>query len=72
MTLFEPSGSDFIEALYGDDLDKTKRTVIERRMAILGAIQSAVTLESHFRPRLLPKAQLQAVLENLYEALIHD
>ena len=37
----------------------------------MGAILSAVILESHFRPKLLPKQQLQAVLEELYEALIH-
>jgi hypothetical protein len=44
----------------------------ERRLAVMGAIVSAVILESHFRPKLLPKQQLQAVLDELYEALIHN
>jgi AcrR family transcriptional regulator len=70
--LFKSSGSDFIEVLFGGNLDKKKRAAIERRLSIMGAIQSAVILESHFRPKLLPKQQLQAVLEELYEALIHD
>jgi hypothetical protein len=38
----------------------------------MGAIVSAVILESHFRPKLLPRQQLKAVLEELYDALIHD
>jgi len=37
----------------------------------MGAVMSAVVLESHFRPALLPKAQIHAVLEELFEALIH-
>ena len=69
--LFKSSGSDFIAVLFGDDLDKATRAAIERRLAILGAILSAVTLESHFRPKLLPKQHLQELLEELYEALIH-
>jgi AcrR family transcriptional regulator len=70
--LFKSSGSDFIQVLFGDDLDKAKRAAIERRLVIIGAIQSAVVLESNFRPRLLPKAQLPAILEDLYEALLQD
>jgi hypothetical protein len=57
--------------LFGDDLDTAARAAVQRRLAIMGAILSAVILESHFRPKLLPKAHLQAVLEELYEALIH-
>jgi AcrR family transcriptional regulator len=69
--LFKSSGDDFIEMLFGDDLDTAARAAVQRRLAIMGAILSAVILESHFRPKLLPKAHLQAVLEELYEALIH-
>lgn len=69
--LFKSSGDNFIELLFGDDLDKATRAAVQRRLAIMGAILSAVILESHFRPKLLPKAHLQAVLEELYEALIH-
>jgi AcrR family transcriptional regulator len=63
---------DFIGILFGYDLDKATRGAIERRLAVMGAVVSAVILESHFRPKLLPKRQLQAVLDELYEALIHD
>ena len=70
--LFKSSGSDFIEMLVGANMDKTTRSAIERRLVIMGAIQSAVVLESNFRPKLLPKGQLQAILEELYEALFHD
>src|SRR5271163_2209602 len=69
--LLKPSGNDFVEILFGYGLDKTTRAAIERRLAIMGAILSAVILESHFRPKLLPKQHLQGVLEELYEALIH-
>ncbi len=64
------SGSDFIELLFGANLDKASRAAAERQLVILGAILSAVNLESHFRPNLLPKLQVEAVLNELYEALI--
>ena len=66
------SGDDFIELLFGADLDKASRAAAERRLVILGAILSAVNLESHFRPKLLPKPQVEAVLNELYEALIRS
>jgi hypothetical protein len=71
LLLLKSSGEDFIATLFGSDLDKATRAAIERRLAVMGAIVSAVILESHFRPKLLPKQQLQAVLEELYEAMIH-
>jgi hypothetical protein len=64
------SGVDFIELLFGASLDKAAHAAVERRLAILGAILSAVNLESHFRPKLLSKQQLHTVLDELYEALI--
>jgi AcrR family transcriptional regulator len=69
--LSKSSGVDFIELLFGASLDRATRAAVERRLAILGAILSAANLESHFRPKLLPKRQLQAVLDELFEALIH-
>jgi AcrR family transcriptional regulator len=66
------SGDDFIELLFGANLDKASRAAAERRLVILGGILSAVNLESHFRPKLLPKQQVQAVLNELYEALIRS
>ena len=69
-TMAKSTGVDFVELLFGKSLDKTARAAVERRLAILGAILSAVNLESHFRPKLLSKQQLQVVLDELYEALI--
>jgi AcrR family transcriptional regulator len=63
--------NDLIELLFGSGLDKEARAAIERRLAVMGAILSGVILESHFRPKLLPKAHLQALLDELFEALIH-
>jgi AcrR family transcriptional regulator len=65
------SGNDFIELLFGANLDRAARAAVERRLAILGAILSAVNLESHFRPNLMPRQHLRAVLDELYKALIH-
>jgi AcrR family transcriptional regulator len=64
------SGNNFVELLFGDKLQKSQRAAVERRLAIMGAILSAVVLESHFRPKLLPKHQLPGVLEELYDALV--
>jgi hypothetical protein len=66
------SGRDFIELLFGPGLDKASRAAAERRLTILGAILSAVNLESHFRPKLLPRQQVQAILDELYDALIRS
>jgi two-component system NtrC family sensor kinase len=54
------------------ELEKSMEAIaaVERRLVILGAIMSAVNLESLFRPKLLPKQQMQTVLNELYEALI--
>jgi AcrR family transcriptional regulator len=69
--LFKSTAKDFIELLFGCELNKAARAAVERRLAIMGAVLSAVVLESHFRPKLFPKQHLQAVLEELYAALIH-
>jgi AcrR family transcriptional regulator len=70
--MFKSSGNDFIEVLFGRNFDKASRSAVERRFAVMGAILSAVILESHFRPKLLPRQHLQTLLEELYEALIGD
>ncbi len=43
---------------------------VERRLALVGAVLSAAVLESHFRPELLSGKDLDAVLSELFEALI--
>ena len=62
---------DFIKLLFGDGLSKAARLAVERRLAIMGAVLSAVALESHFKPHLFPKPQMQVVLDEVFEALIH-
>jgi AcrR family transcriptional regulator len=69
--LYTSSGKDFIELLFGDDLDAATRAAIEGRLAVMGAVLGAVILESRFRPKLLPKPRLKEVLDELYRALIH-
>jgi AcrR family transcriptional regulator len=66
------SGVNFIELLFGDNLDKASRAGVERRFAILGSILGAAVLESHLRPKLLSRVELQPVVEGLCEALIHS
>jgi AcrR family transcriptional regulator len=62
---------DFIKLLFGDGLSKAARLGIERRLSIMGSVLSAVALESHFKPHLFPRLQIQAVLEEAFEALVH-
>jgi AcrR family transcriptional regulator len=69
--LFKSSGKDFVVLLFGNKLDKSARAAVERRLAVMGAILSAVILESYFRPKLLGKQHMQLLFEELYEALIH-
>ena len=69
--LFQSSGKDFIEILFGNDLDRAARAGVERRLAIMGAVLSAAILESHFRPKLLTKQHMRDILEELYDALVH-
>jgi AcrR family transcriptional regulator len=64
------SGKDFIESLFGANLEKSARTSVERRLVILGAILSAVNLECLFRPKLMPKQHVQPVLDELFRVLI--
>jgi len=65
------SGKDFIESLFGADLDKAARAAAERRLVIVGAVMSAVNLESLFRPKLMTKQHVQPILDELFETLIH-
>jgi AcrR family transcriptional regulator len=60
----------FIESLFGENLNRASLLAVERRFAVMGAILGAVVLESQLRPKLLSKARLSPVLEDLYDALI--
>jgi hypothetical protein len=65
------SGYDFIESLFGANLSKSDRAAAERRLVILSAILSVISLESLFRPKLMSKEHVQPVLDELFKALIH-
>jgi AcrR family transcriptional regulator len=69
---FKSSGKDFVVLLFGENLDKAARAAAERRLAVMGAVLSAVILESHFRPKLLTPLAMREVLRDLCEALIPD
>jgi AcrR family transcriptional regulator len=69
--LVNSSGERLVDLLFGNGLDQVKRAVVERRIAILGAVLSAVIFESHFRPELLSRTQVQAVTQDLFNALIN-
>ena len=69
--LFKSTSKYFVELLFGKGLDTATRASAERRLAIMGAVLSAVALESHLRPELLPNHQVQIIVGELYDALIH-
>jgi AcrR family transcriptional regulator len=68
--LFRSPGEDLIDLLFGRGLSRTARAAVERRMAVMGAVLSAVVLESHFRPELLPRNRLQSLLEEIFQPLL--
>jgi AcrR family transcriptional regulator len=69
--MFKPGDNDFAALLFGPDMDKASQAALRRRLSVIGAILSAVILESHFRPKLLGKQHMQKLLDDLYDALIH-
>jgi AcrR family transcriptional regulator len=69
--IFKSTGDDLVGLLFGSDLDKVSRAAADRRLAVVGAIVSAVILESHFRPKLLSRHHLQSLVGELFEALLH-
>jgi AcrR family transcriptional regulator len=69
--IFKSTGDDLVGLLFGSDLDKASRAAADRRLAVMGAIVSAVILESSFRPKLLSRQHLQSLVGELFEALLH-
>lgn len=69
--LFSSSARDLVDLLFGSGLSRSTRTAIERRLAVMGAVLGAVVLESHFRPELLPAPQVQALILELFDSLVH-
>jgi AcrR family transcriptional regulator len=62
----------FIELLFGKKLSEASEAATKRRLAVMNAVLSAIVLESHFRPELLPSNQLEKVIDELSDALVHS
>ncbi len=69
-SLFEASGKDFPELLFGSSLTKATKLSLNRRLAALGGALSGIVLESQFRDGLFSNTALQQLAENLFDALI--
>jgi AcrR family transcriptional regulator len=67
--LSKSSRKQFVELLYGKGLTEREYLAAERRLTVMGAVLSAVVLESHFRPDLLPAKEIQSIVETLLEAM---
>ena len=57
--LFGDFAKDLPSLLFGNRLTRRERKTLDQRLAALGGALSGMTLESHFRPSLLPAKQLQ-------------
>jgi AcrR family transcriptional regulator len=68
-TLHATSRDEFVRLLFGE-VKADAAHDIKRRMSLLGSIASAVVLESHFRPEVLGGGELEAVLGELFEAVV--
>lgn len=70
---FESSSAQsrgLIDLLFGEDLSKSTRAEIQRRMAVLGITFSSLVLEGRFRPELFPPGKLESFADDLFEVLI--
>jgi AcrR family transcriptional regulator len=68
-SLKAPSRAEYVRSLFGE-VSPENEHAITRRFALLGAIISAAVLESHFRPEVLGGDGLEAVLAELFEAVV--
>ena len=70
-SMFRSDDRDLVEILFGNDLTKSNRMAVKRRLAVMGGALSAMVLESHFRPALLPAHHVQQLAEEFFDAFIH-
>lgn len=74
LTLYDELFGDFAKdlpfLLFGNGLSKRERETLDRRLAALGGALSGMTLESHFRPSLLPAKHLQKLVGELFDAFV--
>jgi AcrR family transcriptional regulator len=68
-TLHTTSHDDYVRLLFGE-VSSAEVHTIKRRFSLLGAIVSAAVLESHFRPELLGGGEVEAVLGEMFEAVV--
>jgi AcrR family transcriptional regulator len=69
--VLKDAGKDLVELLFGKGLSRATRAAVERRLSVVGAVLSALVLESHFKPHLFPDNQMKALAEELVESLLH-
>jgi AcrR family transcriptional regulator len=67
--LHATSREEFVRLLFGD-VTPDAVLAIKRRMSLLSSIASAAVLESHFRPEVLGGGELEAVLGELFDAVV--
>ena len=68
--LFGDSAKELPSLLFGNGLSRTQKETLDRRLAALGGALSGMTLESDFRPSLLPRKQLQRLVGELFDGLV--
>lgn len=59
-----------IDLLFGEALNKSARTEIQRRLAVLGMTFSSLVLEGRFRPELFPPGKLESFADDIFEILM--
>jgi AcrR family transcriptional regulator len=68
--LFGDFARDLPSLLFGKGLSRGETKTLDRRLAALGGALSGMTLESHFRPSLLPAKHLKKLVGELFDALV--
>jgi len=68
-TLHATTRGEFVRLLFGEVKPATAHA-IKRRMSLLGSIASAAVLESHFRPEVLGRGELEEVLGEFFEVVV--
>jgi len=64
------TGILMIEILFGENLNKSTQTLIQRRIALLSSAFSSLVLERQFRPELFPPGKLEPFAEEIFDVLI--
>ncbi len=68
--IFRSTALQFVALLFGTDLPSARREGIERRLAVMGSVLSAVALERRFRPQSLSCTDVQTLAAELLDVLV--